>query len=125
MEESCLTGTAKLDIPGAQGTIVMVQTNKCRGAYYSDWYVLTNKVTMGTQEHTSLSTLLLQPKERIKDDYQSKKLTVGISLVVKWIRICLPMQGTRGYGFSLWSGKIPHAVEQLSPRATTTEARAL
>ena len=25
-------------------------------------------------------------------------------------------------GFEAWSGKIPHAAEQLSPRATTTEA---
>ena len=28
-----------------------------------------------------------------------------------------------GHRFELWSGKIPHATEQLSPRATTTEAR--
>ena len=27
----------------------------------------------------------------------------------------------RGYGFNPWSGKIPHAMEQLSPCATTTE----
>ena len=30
----------------------------------------------------------------------------------------------RGHGFDPWSGKIPHVVEQLSPCATTTEARA-
>ena len=30
----------------------------------------------------------------------------------------------RGHGFDLWSGKIPHAVEQLSPWATATEAPA-
>ena len=29
----------------------------------------------------------------------------------------------RGHGFELWSRKIPHAMEQQSPRATTTEAR--
>ena len=29
----------------------------------------------------------------------------------------------RGHGFEPWSGKIPHAAEQLSPCATTTEAR--
>ena len=40
------------------------------------------------------------------------------SLVVQWLRICLPMQG---HGFEPWSGKIPHAAEQLSPCATTTE----
>ena len=27
----------------------------------------------------------------------------------------------RGHGFEPWSRKIPHAVEQLSPCATTTE----
>ena len=27
----------------------------------------------------------------------------------------------RGHGFELWSGKIPHAAEQLGPWATTTE----
>ena len=41
----------------------------------------------------------------------------GISLVVQWLRIHLPMQGTQ-----VRSGKIPHAAEQLSPCATTTEA---
>ena len=29
----------------------------------------------------------------------------------------------RGHGFDPWSGKIPRAAEQLSPCATTTEAR--
>ena len=28
----------------------------------------------------------------------------------------------RGHGFAPWSGRIPHAAEQLSPCATTTEA---
>ena len=27
----------------------------------------------------------------------------------------------RGHGFEPWSGKIPHATEQLSPCTTTTE----
>ena len=31
----------------------------------------------------------------------------------------------QGHGFDPWSGKIPHATEQLSLRATSTEARAL
>ena len=29
----------------------------------------------------------------------------------------------KGHGFDPWSGKIPHAMEQLSPVAMTTEAR--
>ena len=44
----------------------------------------------------------------------------GISLVVQWILplyryICLPV-------FDPWSGKTPHAAEQLSPCTTTSEA---
>ena len=39
-------------------------------------------------------------------------------LVIHWIRICLSMRGT---GVQSLSGKIPHALEQLSPCVTTTE----
>ena len=42
----------------------------------------------------------------------------GTSLVVQWLRIRLQMQGTR-VGSLVW--KIPHATEQQSPCATTTE----
>ena len=40
------------------------------------------------------------------------------SLVARWLRIRLPMQGTRVRALG---SKIPHAAEQLSPCATTTE----
>ena len=40
------------------------------------------------------------------------------SLVVQWLRIRLPVQGTRVQAL-VW--KIPHAAEQLSPCATTPE----
>ena len=43
---------------------------------------------------------------------------ISASLVAQWLRICLPMQW---HGFEPWSGKIPHATEQLSLSATTTE----
>ena len=33
-----------------------------------------------------------------------------------------PPANAGDHGFEPWSGKIPHAVEQLSPCATTTEA---
>ena len=36
----------------------------------------------------------------------------------QWLRICLPMQG--GRGFDPWFRKIPHAAGQLSPGTTTT-----
>ena len=42
----------------------------------------------------------------------------GTSLVAQWLRIRLQC---RGQGFEPWSGKIPHAAEQLSPCATTIE----
>ena len=47
-----------------------------------------------------------------------KNTPLGTSLVAPWLRIRLPMQG---HGFQPWSGKIPHAGEQLSLCATTTE----
>ena len=46
----------------------------------------------------------------------------GASQVAQWLRICLLMQGTRVWA---WSGKIPHAVEQLGPWATTAEPERL
>ena len=39
------------------------------------------------------------------------------SLLVQWLRICFAVQGTG-------AGKFSHAMEQLSPCATTTEAHA-
>ena len=42
----------------------------------------------------------------------------GTSLVAQWLRIACQC---RGHGFEPWSGKIPHATEQLSPCAVTTE----
>ena len=48
----------------------------------------------------------------------AKEAKCGTSLVAQWLRIACQR---RGHGFELWSGKIPHAAEQLSPCATTTE----
>ena len=39
--------------------------------------------------------------------------------MTQWLRMRLPMQGLR---FHPWSGKIPHAMGQLSLYATTTES---
>ena len=41
-----------------------------------------------------------------------ERSSVWASLVAQWLRIRLPMQGHR---FKPWSGKIPHAAEQLGP----------
>ena len=45
-------------------------------------------------------------------DLFSLYLMLGTSLMVHWLRICLPMQRTWGRP---WSGKIPHAAGQRSP----------
>ena len=47
-----------------------------------------------------------------------KKRNCWAFLVVQWLRIHLPMQGTQ---VQPWFGKIPLALAQLSPSATTTE----
>ena len=49
-----------------------------------------------------------------------KEDMVGTSLVILWLRVCLPCQ-RRGHGFSPWLERIPCAMEQLSPCATATE----
>ena len=51
-------------------------------------------------------------------DKRTRKRALGASLVAQWWRICLLMQETR---IDPWSGKIPRAVEWLSPCATLTE----
>ena len=38
--------------------------------------------------------------------------------MAQWLGICLPIQE---HGFEPWSGRIPHATEQLGPWATITE----
>ena len=48
----------------------------------------------------------------------TKSIYWRTSLVVWWIGIIYQY---RRHGFDPWSGKIPHAVEQLSPRVTTTK----
>ena len=50
--------------------------------------------------------------------HNCQNLEPGPSLVAQWLRIHLQMQG---HGFEPWSGKIPHAAEQLSLCITTTE----
>ena len=46
--------------------------------------------------------------------YSHRSNYTGFPLVVQWLRICLTMQGTQ---LDLWSGKIPFAMEQVSPCA--------
>ena len=49
-------------------------------------------------------------------------LNLGISLMVQDLGVCPPM---RGHQFDPWSRKIPHAMGQLNPCCTTTEASTL
>ena len=52
--------------------------------------------------------------------HRHREQTYGVSLVVQWIRIILPMHGTQIWSHP-WSGKIPHALGQQNLCATTTE----
>ena len=54
-----------------------------------------------------------------QNGYHQKPHKQGLSLVVQWLRIHLPVQGTQ-----VPSGTISHAVGQLSPCFTATEAHA-
>ena len=50
--------------------------------------------------------------------YSFKRIALGLPWWCSgWESACQ----CRGYGFEPWSGKIPHAAEQLAPWATTTE----
>ena len=46
------------------------------------------------------------------------KMNARTSLVVQWLKICLPMQGTWVWP---WTGKFQHAPVQLGPWTTTAE----
>ena len=57
--------------------------------------------------------------DMVKDTGEKKKDAGGwTSLVVQRLSICLLMQEIWAQS---WSGEIPHAAGQLSPRATTAE----
>ena len=74
---------------------------------------------MHTNSGSALRCLLISLCLRPLKWNNDRNSIMGASVVAQWLRICLPMQG---HGFEPWSGKIPHAAEQLSPCATTTES---
>ena len=61
-----------------------------------------------------MSFKLLQNARLFKTFFykMNKKTESRASLVAQWLGVCLTMQGTR---VRAWSGKIPHAAEQLGP----------
>ena len=78
----------------------------------------------GTEEP---GRLLSMGSHRVRHDWSdlaeataAAAAAAGASSVVQWLRICLATQGTLVQSLVL---KIPHAMEQLSPSATTTEPR--
>ena len=72
-----------------------------RGESYAEW----SRISCGAILKLLMNSWL--PRHEV----WWQRTVVRTSLVVQWIRISLPIQGTR---FSPWSGKIPHASEQLS-----------
>ena len=58
---------------------------------------------------------------KLTHHYISEKINIPTFKCVLW---GFPGGQCRGHGFEPWSGKIPHAAEQLSQCATTTKAHA-
>ena len=59
-------------------------------------------------------------QEKWPRQFMLKSRAIGTSLVAQWLRIFLPASAG-DTGSSPGLGRIPHAAEQLSPCATTTE----
>ena len=69
-------------------------------------------------KETTLWHIIVKLLETKAKENNLKSSQKGTSLVAQWLEsICQ----CRGHGFDPWSGKIPHAAEQLSLCATTTE----
>ena len=64
------------------------------------------------------ASLIESQLKRVLAAPSDSKTRKGVSLVAQWIKSAYQC---RGHGFDLWSRKIPHAVEQLSPCAITIE----
>ena len=75
--------------------------------------------TIFSKVHPGISLVSTKWKRESLRKTKHLKIKRRASLVAQWLRICLPQ--CRGHGFEPWSGKIPHAAEQLGPWATTTE----
>lgn len=81
-----------------------------KGYIHSDFSILNNFSIIGFLHRIKIKNRIL------------KKWFPWTSQVGQWLRICLLIQGHR---FEPWSGEILHAMGQLNPWATTTEACAL
>ena len=87
-----------------------------QGLLYCLWWIFKTSGQIGTITKTNT----LKPK-----GFYSKYFSLTIKMCVLglpwwrsgWESACQ----CRGHGVEPWSGKIPHAAEQLSPWATTTE----
>ena len=110
-QRTCSLPDSRWDHHILRNDILLHRTADCRRASVKPTYKWTRLKFSQLESHRHTFSKLL-------DTVQVLNLSKGASLVAQWLRICLPMQG---HGFEPWSGKIPHAVEQLGPWATTTE----
>ena len=94
---------------------------KCKGSWLrkeieNGWITSERNKSQGTQERIdSNKKLKMGVEENQENDEENenwhKKEANKTSLVISWLRICLPMQGT---WFDPWPKKIPHAEAQPS-----------
>ena len=97
-----------------QGAFVIIpnlQMIKLRFERIRDQPMINNQEVSGSEHKTKFCP---KNSRMIWPTSQSSRDNGGTSLVVHWLKIRLPT-------FEPWSGNIPHAAEQLSPCATTTE----
>ena len=83
---------------------------------------LSNKFLFGDPIFKSIFLLLISPLKNLLSDFPGGAVVKNSPAGLPWWRS--GKESTcqhRGHGFELRSGKIPHAMEQLSPCATTTE----
>ena len=107
----------------------------------SEWYMPSSKNRKISNKQPNLHIKALEKEEQTKPKVSRRKEIIKIREEINKIEIknnikklVKPRAGLpwwcsgwesacqcRGHGFDPWSGKIPHATEQLGPWATTTE----
>ena len=71
----------------------------------------------------TLATIVRYCILHLKTDWESFSQKFSSQRLSWWLSGKESACPCRGHGFDPWSGKIPHATEQLSPCTTTTEPR--
>ena len=82
---------------------------KCKKEITPIIYNLFQRIEAGRILSNSFyeASIILIPKPKTVQERKNKNLQTGASLVAQWLRICLPMQGTRVQA-PVWEDPICH-----------------